>query len=263
MTPWIFLRGLTRESGHWGEFVATFCAALPGARVLPLDLPGNGQWHLMRSPLSVEAMASFCREQARRHTGGPVYLLGVSLGAMAAIAWARLYPDEVAGCVLINASARPFCPFHRRLRPAAYPALAAALCGIGGAPAIERAVLRATSRGHDAAGAPTARALPAWIALRAERPVSRANAMRQLIAAARFRAPPVAPAARTLVLASAADRLVDARCSRALARAWNAAYAQHPSAGHDLPLDDGPWVAEQVRRWLAEAGADVGGQDNG
>jgi hypothetical protein len=24
----------------------------------------------------------------------------------------------------------------------------------------------------------------------------------------------------------------------------------HPSAGHDLPLDDGPWVAAQVRDWL-------------
>jgi hypothetical protein len=27
--------------------------------------------------------------------------------------------------------------------------------------------------------------------------------------------------------------------------------AIHPGAGHDLPLDDAPWVAQQVRDWLA------------
>jgi len=27
--------------------------------------------------------------------------------------------------------------------------------------------------------------------------------------------------------------------------------ALHPWSGHDLTLDDGPWVAEQVARWLA------------
>jgi hypothetical protein len=25
----------------------------------------------------------------------------------------------------------------------------------------------------------------------------------------------------------------------------------HPSAGHDLPLDDGVWVAQAVAKWLA------------
>jgi pimeloyl-ACP methyl ester carboxylesterase len=93
--------------------------------------------------------------------------------------------------------------------------------------------------------------LPAWIAYRRDSPVARANAVRQLIAAARFRAPPAPPACPVLVLASAADRLVDVRCSRGLALAWRARYAEHPRAVHDLPLDDGPWVAQRVRDWLA------------
>ncbi|MBK7793953.1 MAG: hypothetical protein IPJ62_16665, partial [Betaproteobacteria bacterium] len=58
-----------------------------------------------------------------------------------------------------------------------------------------------------------------------------------------------APAAGVLILASANDALVDPRCSQALAEAWRATIAVHPKAGHDLPLDDGPWVAEQVARW--------------
>jgi pimeloyl-ACP methyl ester carboxylesterase len=53
-----------------------------------------------------------------------------------------------------------------------------------------------------------------------------------------------------LVLASAGDRLVDPGCSRSLAKAWKLPIAVHPTAGHDLALDDGPWVAAEVKRWL-------------
>jgi hypothetical protein len=35
----------------------------------------------------------------------------------------------------------------------------------------------------------------------------------------------------------------------ALAGAWGAALRVHPTAGHDLPLDDGGWVAEQISTW--------------
>jgi predicted alpha/beta hydrolase family esterase len=54
-----------------------------------------------------------------------------------------------------------------------------------------------------------------------------------------------------LVLASAADTLVDPRCSIRLAHAWDAELRTHPTAGHDLPLDDAEWVASEVGRWLA------------
>ena len=38
---WLLLRGLTREAGHWGRFPQQLQAALPGARILAIDLPGN------------------------------------------------------------------------------------------------------------------------------------------------------------------------------------------------------------------------------
>jgi len=45
-------------------------------------------------------------------------------------------------------------------------------------------------------------------------------------------------------------------CSpRALALQWGATLRVHGTAGHDLSLDDGPWVAEQVRRWRKNAPA--------
>jgi predicted alpha/beta hydrolase family esterase len=53
-----------------------------------------------------------------------------------------------------------------------------------------------------------------------------------------------------LVLTSVQDELVDTRCSERLAAAWHCDIARHPSAGHDLPLDDAAWVLGQVERWL-------------
>jgi pimeloyl-ACP methyl ester carboxylesterase len=249
MTTWVLLRGLMRETRHWGGFPAVLRAQLPGAEIVTVDLPGNGRLYRSGSPVSVEQMAERCRrELSARGPAPPYYLLGLSMGAMVAVAWATLHPQELRGCVLINSSLRGFAPFYRRLRPKAYPAL---LTLIGGdVVQQERAILRLTSCRGDAQ--PTI--LDAWVAYRRECPVSRGNALRRLIAAALYRAPACRPAAPVLVLASALDGLVDPRCSRHLAAQWKTAMAIHPRAGHDLPLDDAAWVARQVREWLA-AGA--------
>jgi predicted alpha/beta hydrolase family esterase len=98
-------------------------------------------------------------------------------------------------------------------------------------------------------------ALPEWSALAQSYPVARRNALRQLAAAARFRAPGRPPAMPVLVLASTCDRLVDASCSRAVAKAWNADLIEHPRAGHDLALDDGPWLAATVASWWSTRSA--------
>jgi pimeloyl-ACP methyl ester carboxylesterase len=84
--------------------------------------------------------------------------------------------------------------------------------------------------------------------------VSRVNVIRQLAAAARYQAPAGAPLMPVLLLAGAGDRLVSPRCSEALARQWSAPLAVHPTAGHDLPLDDGAWVAGQVKGWIDRYG---------
>ena len=112
-------------------------------------------------------------------------------------------------------------------------------------------MLRLTSRRAAELGA----VLPPWVGVRQARPVSRSNALRQLMAAARYRAPLQAPVPRMLLLGSQNDGLVSGQCSQAIAQAWQVPLALHPSAGHDLPLDDGPWVLAQIRRWLAQEGA--------
>jgi pimeloyl-ACP methyl ester carboxylesterase len=247
MTTWILLRGLTRESGHWGAFIEQFQQALPQAQVLPLDLPGNGRLHRQNSPWRVADMVAHCRaELARRNVAPPYHLLAMSLGAMVAVDWSHSHPHELAAQVLINTSMRPFNPFYQRLLPANYAALLRLAVFNASPEEWERTVLRLTCN-H--AGV---EALPQWLKMRQDHPVSSANALRQLVAAARFRAPQTLPSLPTLLLASEHDRLVSSACSKALARRWQCELRVHPSAGHDLAQDDGPWLAAQVQAWRKE-----------
>ena len=248
---WVLLRGLMREQRHWGDFPEQLRAALPDANLVTPDLPGNGANWRARSPLSVMGMVEACRADLRgRGLAGPYSLLALSLGAMVAVQWRASYPEEVARCVLINTSMRPFSRFYQRLRWQNYPAIARQLV-LGGARRQEQLALRLTSvtHGRDTRDSDL---LKRWVDYHNECPVSRWNALRQLAAAARFHAPRQGrEGPPLLVLAGARDGLVDPVCSRRLAQAWDAEFRLHPAAGHDLPLDDGVWVAAQVAGWLA------------
>jgi len=244
---WVLLRGLTREAAHWGVFVTALQHALPQAQVLALDLPGNGPLHRQPSSATIGAMVEWCRnELARRGVQGPVHVLAMSLGAMVATEWAYRAPQELAGGVLVNTSFRPFSPFFHRLRPRNYLRLLGLMLGRAGPVAWERAILAMTSN----RATQLQEVLPGWVALRERHPVHVANAWRQLLAAARYRARASAPDVPLLLLASAQDRLVNVRCSRAAAHSWGRPLRLHPWAGHDLPLDDPAWVMAQVLDWL-------------
>ena len=250
MTTWVFLRGLSREARHWGDFPQRFRAVLgeSAGDILTPDLPGNGRLFDEPSPTRVDAMLEACRLElhARGHAP-PYHLLALSLGGMVAAAWAKRYPAECRAAVLISTSLRPYCPVFQRLRPAAWLTLVRLMLLDG--ETRERAILELTS-----ARADTLRTLmPTWAAYAREYPPTRLNVLRQLIAAARFSAAEK-PAVPVLLLAARHDRMVHPDCSRRLAEAWGAGLVLHPDAGHDLPLDDGDWVAREVAAWLAEIG---------
>lgn len=250
---WLLLRGLTREQRHWGDFVPRLQAAWPQARVIALDLPGNGVRHRERTPASVAALADFCHAElatlASQGVPRPCHLLAMSLGAMVALAWAERHPGDIAAAALINTSLRPYSRFWQRLRPGNYATLLRHLLGPGTPVERERTILNLTSR-CARSPADTAALLHEWAGYRSDRPVSAANALRQLQAAARFRASAQPPACPLLLLGGAQDRLVDPRCSQALARAWQLPLRLHPQAGHDLPLDAPDWLIEQLQDWL-------------
>jgi pimeloyl-ACP methyl ester carboxylesterase len=248
MSQWILLRGLTRETRHWGTFADEFRARVAdGGSVTPIDLPGNGAERAVRVPADVEGIAQSVRARLRAAgIAGPYRLLAMSLGAMAATQWAARHPEEIERLVLVNTSMRPFASLAERLRPAAWPALVRVAAGWTRAGPCERTIHALTCNRHDTRNADIA----AWSAIRESSPVSAASALRQLGAAARFRASREAPRCATLLLSSSADKLVDPACTARIAANWGATHARHPWAGHDLPHDDPAWTCDTIAQWL-------------
>jgi pimeloyl-ACP methyl ester carboxylesterase len=257
MSEWILLRGLTRETRHWGAFEAALGAhGLVGAggRAVCIDLPGNGDEHAHAAPHSVIAMMDIVRARAAAlNVRLPCRVLAMSLGAMVATAWAQAHPGEIERLVLINTSMRPFARVHERLRPAAWPALVRIAMSWSKPERCETLIHRLTCNRADTLDADIAQ----WAQLRRTHGASAANALRQLAAAARFLADREAPRSPALLLASAADKLVDPACSARVAKQWRAAFAVHPWAGHDLPHDDADWTCRAIAAWLDEPRANT------
>lgn len=249
MSTWILLRGLMRESRHWGEFPRQFQQAAGARQVLTPDFPGNGSLHSAASADNVNDMVEYLRGHLRGQNIAPPYrVLALSLGAMVAVAWSERYPHELEKMVLINTSLAPCSPFYHRLRPGNYPALLRQML-FGTLAQRENLVLRLTS--NIASHTPRKRSIvEQWISHALQYPVSRANILRQLRAAMRYRVSTIAPAVPTLLLVAQQDQLVNAKCSLKLCECWHCDIRIHPTAGHDLPLDDGEWVAQQVKDWL-------------
>ncbi len=244
---WVLLRGLARESAHWGAFVPLLKARFPNAQVTVLDLPGTGRSYRHKSPCSIAAIT----EQVRRDAGEagllqrPVTLLAVSLGAMVGWEWLQRYPDEVCGAVLMNTSFANLSPFYQRLRWQSYGRFCA-LAMRRDVQRREQGIVRLVSNRQDQYAAIAEQ----WAKIQAGRPISFNNSLRQIIAAATYRPIHGKPKQPVLLLNGKGDRLVSPACSAAIQQKWQLELRSHPWAGHDLTTDDGDWVASQLQDWL-------------
>jgi len=239
---WIFLRGLGREQGHWEEFPALFESQVD-AQVTCLDLPGSGDRREETAPLTISATVDALRAVA---PPGRKFLFAVSLGGMVATEWANRFPDEIKGIVLVNSSFKSLSPVTQRLAFKAWPWLLTTIATASPA-ARERRILERTAPSQ----ASSAERVKARVDIFHARPMSRANLFRQLAAAVRFSSGSRAPAVPSMVLYSEQDALVDPRCSIAISRAWKSVVHAHPTAGHDLPLEDPQWCCRAVKDWLS------------
>ncbi len=239
---WFFLRGLVREAGHWSGFLEQFEAAFPNRQAIALDLPGNGTRFQEPSPLSVGEMAQAVREEFLRQKGEENHLFALSLGGMVALEWMKRWPSDMKSAVLLNTSVRGLSPLHHRLRPHNYLRILK-MTLLGRLEHTERTILEMTSHSKHRFEQLTRD----WVEIQKKRPVSKANSLRQLLAAARFHPPKERPPIPVLVLNGEGDQLVHPSCSQAIAKHWSLPVRVHPSAGHDLTLDAGDWVLEQLR----------------
>lgn len=253
----VLLRGLARESRHWGSFVqdleTAYGATGRRVRIETIDLPGCGRHSEMTAMASVEETAEFVRQkfkeilvreaEAGLKPAAHRCLIAMSLGGMVGAAWISKYPTDFHSSVVLNSSFRGVSSFHERLKWTSWPRF----IKIVKSPDVEsreRQILEWISNRSDRRDA----VLADWIQIQHSRPVSKLNLTLQLAGAARFKAPSHWPIP-LLVLSSGQDRMVEPSCSVAIAKLYKAPIHTHPTAGHDLALDEGPWVARMISEW--------------
>ncbi|MCK9398354.1 MAG: alpha/beta hydrolase, partial [Methylobacter sp.] len=228
---WILLRGLARESAHWGAFVPILQSAFPDAQITLLDLPGTGCFHRETSPVTIKAITGNVRRHALEQglLQQPVTILALSLGAMVAWEWMQSCPEDICGATLMNTSFADLSPFYQRLRWQSYKDFAA-LAMTGNVHDRESGILQLVSNRRDQDEQIT----QAWEKIQNERPISFKNSFRQIIAAASYRPGGIKPEQPVLLLNGLGDRLVAPACSEAIHKKWNLELRSHSWAGHDL-----------------------------
>lgn len=244
-SDWLLLRGLTRESAHWGDFLEKLKNAFPESNIHCLDLLGSGEFYQQPSACSIAEMTEQLRKRALNNgwLNKKIHLLSISLGGMVAWQWMQTYPNDIQSAVLINSSLAGLNPFYQRLCWQCYGKLARIITAHDVA-AQELAVVKLTSNfesRHD-------NIAKEWTNIQHLRPVSKKNALRQLIAAARYHPTLTKPIPPVLLLAGLGDKLVSPNCSKTISQHYDLPLITHPWAGHDLCIDDADWVIQQLQR---------------
>lgn len=237
---WVLIRGLLRSQFHWKSFGPDLQKQLGAEKIHFVELAGNGFLSDQLTPVKIDEAVQQLRSQLPNDLKN-FGLLGISLGGMLATRWSQLYPNEIQQLVLINSSSR-LSSFSKRLIPKNYVSILKVLAS-GNEEKAEEFILSTTSNFKEK-----------WqphlqdnIAYLKKYPIRSENFVRQLVLStqANFKNVPECP---KLILCSKADRLVHYSCSEDIAKTWNCDIRYHEAAGHDLPLDDSPWIIEQIKR---------------
>jgi len=238
---WVLIRGLVRGRGHWLDFLSILESAAPGDEIECLDLAGNGERFREVSDLTTAAAARDLRSRSKFVAENKkVRIVGHSLGAMVAVEWARQFPKDIEMLCLMNTSSADLSPPWMRLSPSLLKIIPG-LLRTNDAFQQERLVLGLIANNSQRVN----ELLPRLAAYTALRPVTPINAFRQILAGttARF---PRHMSVPVKILASERDRLVSVENSRRLAARWGVPAHIHPTAGHDLAVDDPRWLVEHL-----------------
>ncbi len=241
---WIILRGLTREARHWRDFTDRLKVASDD--VLTLDLPGVGTEKHRSCPITIKGNTEDLRErwlEIKKNSQNPNEewaLLGISMGGMIALDWAHRYPYDFKRLVVINSSSKDTGASLQRFSLFGWYQTILSLTKKDHYLA-EKNILKMVSnlRQNDEA------LLLDFAQISKESQLTMKKVASQLLASSQFMLPPSIKIP-TLILASIKDHLVDVRCSKMMAERLQAQIKFHPTAGHDLTLDDPSWCVEKI-----------------
>lgn len=243
----ILLRGLSRDARHWGNFPSLLKKSLEDkkmvVKIIALDLPGFGVRGDVPAPLKLIDGLKLVRNQIPQEMVPPYHVVGLSLGGMMALTWAQNYPQEISELTLINSSSN-LSPFYIRFLPKNYFTIFKLIFYWATKNYLkkEEIVLKLTSNKLN----PTVQKktlLEDWSVWAQN--TSLKNTFHQLFSAASFK-PQSILKCKIKILCSKGDKLVSYKASQKLVEHFQCKLATHPTAGHDLPLDDPDWTIQQI-----------------
>lgn len=238
---YIFIRGLTRGTIHWGEFKNLMIDKVGEGHCEFLEIPGNGELNMLDTPTNAKAVIEFLRKESKFiQMNKKVFLCGISLGGMISLKWLELYPDEINYVFAINSSLNDLSKMSQRFNMKLYPKMISMLLSKDHQKQ-QRFILELSSNdpiNYD-------KYEKSFTDFAIKHPVKFKNFINQLLLAREVKINKVNPNKATIIYAYH-DRLVDKSCSLAIAKKFNLLVLEHKTAGHDLPLDDPKWLLEKI-----------------
>ncbi len=234
------IRGLFREKRHWGDFPEILASYLTDCNIHCVEIPGTGELNQLKTPASISGMLEAVRPQVPARP--PYVVIGLSMGGMIALQWAKRYPNDIQAVICINTSNAAFSAFYERLKPENYWTIVKALWQ--NIHQRESNILKMVSNRKI-----KQQTLNDWISYAQQYPVSKLNFLRQLFSASRFRMH-TAPDSRLLFITSSKDQLVNSHSQSAMAKQWHANEIVNEEDGHDIALDNPLWLSQVIAEFI-------------
>ncbi len=241
----ILLRGLGRDARHWGEFPKLIATAMPEFKIHTIDLPGTGEFYDIKSQLSIKAIAEFMDTEASKKNmiSDETYIVGLSLGGMVTAEWSHIRPGKIKKIIMVNSSFSNWSRFYHRLSHKVYYDFIAMF--FMSTKRREETILKIVSSNTEQ----YEKVSKAWQNLWKTKPFKVSTVIRQLVAASIYKLKNL-PQQPVLFLASEQDKLVSPQCYRDIQRHTDWPVISHPTAGHEMPMDEPEWVIEQIKAFL-------------
>lgn len=246
------LRGIGRESGHWGTTYSSYVSQnLANASFVLMDLPGAGKYYDQPALPSVSKMVDFLRseyiERLEEQKGKRV-IVATSLAGNVALQWITTYPNDFHGGILLSSSLKGICDQNERVKPAAQKQFVNIFLTDDLAER-EREFLSINSNYNTENDS----LIIAWQGIQELRPVSKTALLKQTVAGLIYEYdkdfPPLIP---MLLIGSEADKIVADTCFCKVAEAIRSDLILHETAGHGIPVDVPEWLATTTSAWINE-----------
>lgn len=244
------IRGLTRESGHWGDFVNLLKSQLPEAKIHLMDLPGAGVYHKTNAPSSFKKMVEFMRKDMIDTINPEEYniVFATSLAGMLATEWTINYKNDFDGLIMVNSSFKGICSTNERANKSVRGDMLRILL-TNNIKRRERLIIKVNSNKSEMVD----KLLDAWVLIQKKRKMSRMNILRQTLAGMRYELKGKKPEIPILIIGSKGDRMVSPSCIEKIHNHFGGDLIWHPTSGHGLPLDEPEWLSKTVSNWSRES----------